>query len=180
LTTNSPQIEWPRLDQAYVDQVGPIDADIYAAACEIWPRAERLATKVLSDEAAGQFALLTVCARITAARAGKRIHVENLGGYIYQSFRYEILRLLQQRRLHDEITANKYAAEAERAGNDVLKKILIEEILARMDAKNRLIFERLLLGYSFEEIAKITGERSNVLRNRFSRQLAKIRRELEP
>lgn len=179
MTAELPQIDWPPIEQAYLDAVGPIDADIYLAAGDMWPRAAALARTVLHDEAEGQLALLTVCARITAARLEKRIRIKNLSGYVFQSYKYEVLRILQERRLHDEITANKYSLIAEaQSSEDVLKKILIEELIARMDEPNRRIFEMRILGHTFEEIAKTVGEESNVLRNKFSRQIRKIKEQL--
>jgi len=177
---DSLETKWPPLNEAYRDELGAIDYDIYAAAGEIWPMAAALSKTVLHDESIGQVALLTVCARITESRAAERIQIKSLKGYIFQAYRYEILRLLQQRRLHDELSAQRYAViEETQSADDVLKKILIEEIISRMDATNRQIFELRVLGHSFEDIARMVGKRSNAVRNIYSRQLSKIRNELE-
>ena len=144
-----------------------------------WPQAATLARTVLRDEALGQIALLKVCARITASRAAQRIQIKNLKGYIFQSYRNEILRILQARRVHDEITANEYSLPTESQQLDVHNKILIEELVSRMDETNRRVFELRVLGHSYEEISETLNIASNVLRNTFSRQLRKIKAELE-
>ena len=176
---DSPEIKWPPLNESYRDEFGAIDGDIYAAAGEIWPGAAALAKTVLHDESTGQVVLLRVCARITASRAEKRIQIKSLKAYIFQAYRNEILRLLQQRRLHEELTTKRYVRLEEAQADDVLKKILIEELMARMDDTNREIFELRILGHSFEEIAQMVGKQSNVVRNIYSRQLSKIRKELK-
>jgi DNA-directed RNA polymerase specialized sigma24 family protein len=175
-----PHIDWPPLAEAYLDAVGPIDIDVYNTAGEIWPMAAAFAKKALDDESAGQIALLTVSARITASRLADRIHIRSLKAYIFRAYKHEVLRHLQTRRLHHEITVEKYQAITEtESDDDVHKKILIEQILARMDKRNRRVFELLTLGYTFEEIAKALGKPSNSLRSAFSKQLYKIKKEIE-
>jgi DNA-directed RNA polymerase specialized sigma24 family protein len=175
----SPRISWPPIDQEYVDEGGQIDLDLYSAARGLWPKAAALAQAILRDESLGQVALLKVCARITAARASARIQIDNLKGYIFQSYRYEILRLLQERRSHEELITKLPEAVQTEPVEDVLKKIMLEEIVARMDRGNRRVFELRVLGHSYEEIAEELGVSSNILRNNFSRQVRKIKAELD-
>jgi DNA-directed RNA polymerase specialized sigma24 family protein len=176
---SSPKRSLPPYADAYFDVEGQIDADIYNFAGELWPQAAALARNTINDEAAGQMALARVCARITSARSSGGTQISSLKAYIFRSYKHEIVRLLKIRRLHDLLTANYYEVINEsRRDTDVDRKILIEQILARMDAPNREVFELLVLGYSFEKIAKDKGKRSNVIRSAFSKQLQKIRREL--
>lgn len=176
---DSPKRSWPPYADAYFDVEGQIDGDIYKLAGELWPQAAALARSTINDEATGQMALARVCARITLGRSSGRIQISNLKAYIFRSYKHEILRLLQTRRLHDVLTANNYEViDESRANTDVDRKILIEQILARMDARNREVFELLALGYSFEEIAKHQGKPSNIIRSAFWKQLQKIKREL--
>jgi DNA-directed RNA polymerase specialized sigma24 family protein len=176
---DSLQTKWPPLAEAYLDVTGPIDADIYNAAGEIWPRAAAFAKSTLHDEPAGQITLQTVCARITAARSSGRIQIEHLKAYIFRAYEHEVLRQLQKQRLHDSLILDNYQSiEETGTDDDVEKKILIEQILARMDTPNRHVFELLALGYSFEEIGRFLGKRSNKLRSAFSKQLNKIKKEI--
>lgn len=175
---DSPQTEWPPLAEAYLDVTGPIDADIYNAAGEIWPLAASLAESTLHDVPAGQTALRTVCARVTAARSSG-IQIEHLKAYLFQAYKHEVLRQLQRQRLHESLILDNYNfIEETRTDIDVEKKILIEQILARLDKPNRHVFELLAFGHSFEEIGRFLGKPSNRIRSAFSKQLSKIREEL--
>ena len=177
---DSLQTKWPPLAEAYLDVTGPIDADIYNAAGEIWPIAAAFAESTLHDVPAGQIALRTVCARITAGRSSGRIHIQHLQAYIVRAFKHEVLRQLQSRRLHESLILDNYKLiEETRTDIDAEKKILIEQIIARMDNPTRRLFELRVLGYTFEEMARFLCTRSNNLRSAYSKQLDKIREELE-
>jgi len=148
--SDSLQTKWPPLAEAYLDVTGPIDADIYIAAGEIWPLAAAFAESTFHDVPAGQIALRTVCARITAARSSGRIQIEHLQAYIVRAFKHEVLRQLQRRRLHESLILNNYECFEETGTDvDVERKILIEQIMARMDPLCRRLFELRSLGYSY-------------------------------
>jgi DNA-directed RNA polymerase specialized sigma24 family protein len=171
---DSLQIPWPSLDVPYVDEFGCIDKDIHEAAGEIWHWAAAYATATLGDEASGQLALKKVCARITKKRAAGAIRIVTLNAYIRTAFKHEVLAQLKHNR-----SAN-FDLSAEPVTDydpDIDQKILVEQILARMDPEDRRIAELLILGYSFEEIARKDGTRSNVIRSRHSKLLKRIKRE---
>lgn len=173
--TNSPQISWPPLNASYLDELGSIDRDVYGAAGEIWPWAAAYSTAILGDEASGQLSLMKVCARITEKRAVGSIEIESLLPYLKTAFKREVLAQLKHNRSVDLEPASASASQFE---TDIDRKILIEEMIRRMDPANRRITELLILGYSFEEIARKDGTRSNVIRSRHSKQLMKIKKDL--
>jgi DNA-directed RNA polymerase specialized sigma24 family protein len=172
---HSPQIPWPSLDASYRDQFGCIDPDVHNAGGEIWPWAARFATAILRDESEGQLALLKVCAKISEKRATGSIQVEKLRPYIRSSFKREVLARLKARRLTNVDPPAEDAVEAE---FDLDQRILVEEIMARMDPAMRRVTELLILGFTFEEIARKDGTQSNLIRSKYSKQLAKIKTEL--
>lgn len=172
---DSPHIPWPSLDAAYIDEFGRIDHDIHCAGGEIWPWAAKFARATLADEAAGHVALLKVCAKISAKRAAGKIQIETLNPYLKTAFKREILARLKANRLQ---TIDPRAEPEDDSEEDPDHKILIEQILTRMDQPNRRITQLLILGFSFEEIARNDGTQSNRLRSSYSKQLTKIRREL--
>jgi len=172
---NLPRISWPALDASYIDELGRIDKDVYHAGGEIWPWAARFASLTLGDETAGQLTLLKVCAKITEKRANGSIRVENLNPYIKRSFKREMLARLKANRLADGNSALDRVTVSE---VDLDRKILIEQIMSRMSAEMRRLTELLILGHSFEEIARKDGTQSNLLRSKYSKQLMKIKREL--
>jgi len=171
---DSLQISWPSLDTPYIDEFGCIDKDIHEAAGEIWSWAAAFATATLGDEASGQLALKKVCAKITEKRAAGAIQIVTLKAYIQTAFKHEVLAQLKRYRSADVDLSN----EPSDYGLDMDQKILVEQILARMDTEDRRITELLILGYSFEEIARKHGMRSNVIRSRHSKVLKRIKRAL--
>jgi DNA-directed RNA polymerase specialized sigma24 family protein len=176
---DSPEIKWPPLDEDYIDEFGHIDPDIYSTAADLWPQAAVFARATLYDEAAGQIALLKVCAKITAGRSAGRIQIDSLGPYLLRSYKREILTQLSARRLHETLTADDFKLVSTGYFDaEVDKKILFEQIYARMDSSNQKVFGLLALGHSFEEIASALGRRSNVIRSAFSKQLKRIRKQL--
>lgn len=56
--------------------------------------------------------------------------------------------------------------------------LLLAEIVARMDDDMRGIYEGLILGYSFEELAKKHGKPANLLRSKFSKGVKRIARDI--
>ena len=174
---DSLQISWPSLDAPYIDEFGCIDRDIHEAAREIWRWAAAYAIATLGDEASGQLALKKVCAKITEKRAAGSIRIVKLNAYIQAAFKHEVLAQLKSKR-----SANVVDLATEPitdSGLDIDQKILVEQILARMNSEDRRITELLILGYSFEEIAKKDGTRSNVIRSRYSKLLKRIKKELD-
>ena len=172
---DSLQIPWPSLDAPYVDEFGCIDKDIHETAGEIWRWAAPYAIATLGDEASGQLALKKVCAKITEKRAAGAIRIVNLRAYIQTAFKHEVLAQLKRNRSVDLNLSDESVADY---GLDIDQKILVEQILARMPSEDRRITELLILGYSFEEIAKQDGTHSNVIRSRHSKLLKRIKRDL--
>ena len=172
---DSLKIPWPSLDAPYVDEFGCIDRDIHEAAGEIWHWAAAFATATLGDEASGQLALKKVCAKITEKRAAGAIRIVKLKAYLQTAFKHEVLAQLKRNR---SASVDLSAEPVADYGLDIDQKILVEQILARMGPEDRRITELLILGYSFEEIARKDGTQSNVVRSRHSKLLKRIKREL--
>ena len=172
---DSLQLLWPSVDAPYVNEFGPIDTDVHKAAGEIWRWAAPYAIATLGDEASGQLALKKVCAKITEKRAAGAIRIVNLRAYIQTAFKHEVLDQLKRNR---SVDVDLSAESVNDYDLDIDKKILVEQILARMNSEDRRITELLILGYSFEEIAKQDGTQSNVIRSRHSKLLKRIKREL--
>jgi len=173
---DSQQISWPSVDAPYIDEFGCIDQDVHEAAGEIWRWAAAYANATLGDEASGQLALKKVCAKITQKRAAGDIQIVNLNAYLQTAFKHEILAQLKRNRSANVDLAVESLTDY---GLDIDQKILIEQILARMDPEDRRISELLILGYSFEEIAAKDGRRSNVIRSRHSKVLKRLKEELK-
>jgi DNA-directed RNA polymerase specialized sigma24 family protein len=173
---DSLQIFWPSLDAPYIDEFGCIDTDIHDAARQIWRWAAAYAIATLGDEASGHLALKRVCAKITEKRAAGAIQIINLNAYLQTAFKHEVLAQLKRNR---SVNIDPSTEPITDYDLDIDQKILVEQILNRMNSEDRRITELLILGYSFEEIAKKDGTRSNVIRSRHSKLLKRIKRELK-
>jgi len=173
---DSLQIFWPSLDAPYIDEFGCIDTDIHDAARQIWRWAAAYAIATLGDEASGHLALKKVCAKITEKRAAGAIQIVNLNAYLQTAFKHEVLAQLKRNR---SVNIDPSTEPITDYDLDIDQKILVEQILTRMNAEDRRITELLILGYSFEEIARKDGTRSNVIRSRHSKLLKRIKRELK-
>jgi len=173
---DSLQIFWPSLDAPYIDEFGCIDTDIHEAARQIWRWAAAYAIATLGDEASGHLALKKVCAKITEKRAAGAIQIVNLNAYLQTAFKHEVLAQLKRNRSVNIDASTEPITDYDL---DIDQKILVEQILTRMNSEDRRITELLILGYSFEEIAKKDGTRSNVIRSRHSKLLKRIKRELK-
>jgi hypothetical protein len=72
------------------------------------------------------------------------------------------------------LSETKLNAEAE----DLERKILLQQIVGRMDSWMRETFELLTIGYSFEEIGRLRGENGHALRTRFNKRLKRLVKQL--
>jgi hypothetical protein len=169
----------PQLDSSFIDQFGEIDLEVYEAARLVWPIAERLADRILFDGHLGIELMFKAASKVTAAqKAGTK--VVNLKYYLLKSYKHLLLADLEKengrRRILSEhvdaVTPASPDAEAE-----LHRKILINQLRLEMDDWMREVFDHLRLGYSFEELAGHYGVGANVLRSKFSKKLARLKKK---
>lgn len=165
---------WPPLAEAYVDEFGPIAEDVYECARGLWPRAESFSTTTLRDSHVGLRLLLKASAQVTHTRSEKQSRIDNLPAYLYRSFKRLVLERLELENGHRRLEAEFMVAPASTGSVSLDEKILIQQIVRRMDALTREVFEFLLLGYTFEEIAKEEGRDANVLRAIYSKRIRRL------
>jgi DNA-directed RNA polymerase specialized sigma24 family protein len=153
----------------------------------IWPKALSFAKSRDSDASVAHVSMMKAVAGASkAVSSGSRIH--DLESYLLTAYR---------RRLSREIRNNDREAQQTSALEDVNtlnvasrdvtaqmeRNVLLKEIVRRMDAESRWIYEKLILGYTYEEMAKdkrmkAKNIRANVLRSRFSKTLKRIATEV--
>lgn len=174
---------WPTIDNGYLDPEGWIDLDVYDAARSLWERIARsVAVKTLSDETTGYRLMCKAAAIVTRVRA-ERQNIRHLKAYMLVTFK---------RLVCDEAVRQKKALEPDSeswqtvvwlathhsAAHDLERKILIGEIVKRMDDQTHMVFQLLVLGHSFEEIAQHTGRECGYVRSRFHKRLKRIARDI--
>jgi DNA-directed RNA polymerase specialized sigma24 family protein len=177
---------WPPLSEAYVDAFGEIDLEVYNTARKIWPQGMAFARSRGADESVTQMAMMRAVAKVSHRFKRPRPNLSTsaaLKAYLFTAFRrclfeefkkdlsrgYEVSENLES--LSDYGKGGALATQIE-------KKILLEEIVRHMDPETRTIYEQLVLGLSFEQIAQATGKESNRLRSRFSKRIKKIAAQL--
>lgn len=167
---------WPKLNEAYADEFGQIEPEVYHVAGELWPQAAAHLSGTLRDHAAGLRLMLKAAALISRVRREQPDHIQDLPAYLWRTFERMVQAELKRARRQQPLDPALETA-AQRAPAAALDdQILIEELLRRLSPSARLLFELRLLDYEFEEIAHLLGKRPNVLRSRFSKEIKKLRR----
>ena len=173
---------WPPLSIPYEDAFGEINLHVYKTAGEIWPRGRTFAHAIGMDDEIAHTAMIRAVAKVSQRlNQATTLQMQTPGelkAYLFTAFRNclrdEFKRehakeatLVDLQDIADQSTGESLAAQIER-------KILLEEIVQHMDTRTRFIYERLILGYSFEEIAEAEGSHANQLRSMFSKRIRKI------
>lgn len=161
---------------------GQIEVDVFRAAGELWPRAERYSRQVLGDGQAGQMLLLKAAAivsRIYVERVGQ---ISDLKAYLYQTFKRLVLAKLESERGHRRLESEmlyQVAGEPDTSTTDLDQKILVQQIVKRMDKWMREVFELLVLGHTFEEIARNSNLDAHSLRSKYNKFQKKLIKQIQ-
>jgi len=173
---------WPSVVDIYIDEFGVIDPEVYAVAGRLWPAAEKLALARLGDEQAGFRLMIKTISEVSrkASQPGSRIN--NLTAYLWQSYSHLIYAELKKanlhRRLEDESTSDILAIRCEDA-EELDRKIFLNQLLQRMDAWTRKVFDWLVLGYGYEVMEDELHMKANAIRAKFSKRMNRLRRSIE-
>jgi DNA-directed RNA polymerase specialized sigma24 family protein len=165
----------------YTDEFGFISAEVRTVLNDLLPAARGYALSTLQDREEGDRLLRKAAALVTRILKEPSVKINDLRAYLYQAFRRLALDEFQRERLHEQLNQrslippeSQFDEEAEKLG----RKILIEQLMRRMDEWTREVYEHLLLGYTLKEIAAMKGEKDNYLRNKFSRRLRELTAEI--
>lgn len=176
-------IDFPLIEAAYREEFGEIDPEIYEIAKNLWNScAERLAAKLLHDSPKGMQLMLKAVAEVSRVRQNDGSQIKNLRAYLYRCYKNLLLKELEKECLHQKILEGlyqSYAPSSECAEEDEInRKILINELRRRMNEWTRTVFDFHKLGYSFEEMVPQLGAAANVIRSRYSKNIARLAREI--
>ncbi|HKV33749.1 MAG TPA: hypothetical protein VJP89_05500 [Pyrinomonadaceae bacterium] len=174
-------LKWPPLTTAYQDVFGEIDLDVYNVAGEIWQQGRAFARAKGIDDAIAHTAMIRAVAKVSHRLQAPAPNLKTRGArkaYLFTAFR----RCLSETQTKESLTKStqddvEALADDDSLASQIERKILLEEIVRHMDPQTRYIYERLTLGYSFEEIAGAMGTRANRLRSAFSKRIKKIASE---
>lgn len=169
-----PISDWGTLEIGYTDEFGVIAPDVYEAAGRIWQRACEFAARALhdADDARARTLLLKAASQVTRARDERGRHINELDGYIFQTFRHVVFAESEKdhnRRRFE--SAAGFETEWRSQASNVERRILLGEIVGLMDDWTRKVFEWLALDFTFEEIGRHLGMNTEALRNRYRRHV---------
>lgn len=172
---------WPPLESSYTDEFGPMDPEIYKVAGEIWASwGETLALKTLRDEHAGMPLMLKSVAEVSRVRAAKIDHIGNLKAYLSITYKRLVLERLEKENRHRRCDRQMLDITSLGSGEAALdRKILIQQLIQRMDQWTRQVFELLVLGYSNEEIGHALGMQANVVRSKYHKSIMRLKKQIE-
>jgi DNA-directed RNA polymerase specialized sigma24 family protein len=175
-------ISWPAIKAAYTDEFGRIEMEVYQMAGELWPWAEGYSRRVLQDEPAGQRLLLQAAAIVSRVRAESSDRIGNLRAYLIRTFKRLVLAQLEKesghRRLESEMLHDS-TGEAVASTAELDQKILVQQIVKRMDEWMRKVFEELILDHTFEEIARKSNQNAHSLRTKYNKYLNKLMKQMQ-
>ncbi|MBL8191946.1 MAG: sigma-70 family RNA polymerase sigma factor [Acidobacteria bacterium] len=175
-------MSWPELpdsNENYTDEFGVIAPEVYRAAGELWPRANRFSLDQLGDSANGQRLLFRAVAQVSRHILNNSEPVLDLKAYLWRSF--ERLVFEERRRVQRQHSADDEFDTLPNAQSDkVDDRILWNEILQQMEPQTRQLFRLRALGYKYEEISMMLGKSANVLRSQFDKTAKKIKKKFNP
>lgn len=124
--------------------------------------------------------MLRAVAIVSRRRAAADVQIDNLRAYLFRVFKNLILAELKKHNRRREIEEHwdGHLAPLGNPADSVDRKILIEELVSRMDSWTRDVFEWRLLGHSYESIGERLGIEANHVRSAFSKKMARLRKEV--
>ena len=174
---------WPPLETAYTDEFGHIEPEVYRTAGTLWNAyGEQYARSKLGDAPTGLRLMLKAAASVSRKYLDPNVHIESLPDYLFKSYKRLVLAELEMQNGHRRREAERHAEAAslpDATVADMDRKILIQQIIRRMDAWTREIFELLILRYTFEEIGKMRGENGHHIRTKYGKKLKGLKKLLE-
>lgn len=161
---------WESLSTTFKESYPSVDPESWKALSEIWSQAVVFGKAHDLDESDVRANLLSAVTRIPSAR---REQIVSLPAYLFTSYKHRVFDLQAKRKREAQLDEINHDLAMD-VSREMETKVLLEEIVARMDDNLREIYDHLVLGYSYEEMEKSLGARANVLRSRFSKGLKRI------
>lgn len=166
---------------SYEDEFGKINIDVLREAELIWSYCRRLSLKILGDENEGQTLLMKAAANVSKKYEFTGTEIKHLRSYLLASFSNLLFAELKKNERHRELeekyfgTLNSFLEGDARSEEDqICRRILIEEIVSKMDKWTRDVFEYMQLGHKYKDLIPEYGPTENYIRMKFSRNLKKL------
>jgi len=175
--------DFPPIEEAYDEEFGKVDPEVYQIAKTLWFHAEHLAVKLLHDSPKGMQLMLKAVVKVSRVREKNPAVITNLHSYLFRSYKNLILAELEQtnnrRGKLDQWFRERESVFGDDEEAKINKKILINELRRKMDDWTRAVFDYLRLGYKYEDLVPQFGSAANVIRSKFSKKTSYLMRELQ-
>jgi hypothetical protein len=171
---------WPDLEEPYQDEFGSVDPQVFKAAGQLWPAAERYARRALGDGSAGFPLMVRAVAIVSRIRAEAEANVRQLEPYLMTVYRRLVLAEIGKEQNRRKLLGRygpAFATGAVEHAED--RRLLIRELVGRMDPWTRDVYRLLTAGNSFEDIGHLHERSPHGARNRFRMSLRQLRQQLE-
>lgn len=176
---NSTRLSWPSLDEGYTDEFGAICPEVYQVAGELWPQADSFIHSRLCDRQAGMRLMLKAAAAVSRKLQERPGEIRDNKAYLWTTFKHYISDEVEKENRYQPLETDQQPAnEASAPSGTMDNQILIEEVMAQMDSWTRSVFELRVLGYEFEEIARLFKSSPHLLRSKFHKEIKKLSRRL--
>jgi hypothetical protein len=174
---------WPPLETTYTDEFGHVELEVYKTAGALWDAyGEQYELSKLADAPTGLRLMLKAAASVSQKYLDPGVQIESLPNYLFKAYKRLVLAELEKRNGRRDRDAERHAEASslpDTTAADIDRKILIQQIINRMDAWTREIFELLTLRYNFEEVGKMRGESGHRIRTKFAKKLKSLKKHLE-
>lgn len=172
---------WPKINEGYTDEFGLIDPEVYEVARNLWISVQPFILSTLNDIEAAQVLMLQAVAITSGKRAEQPERITHLRPYLQRTFNRLVFHEIRRRSKISSLDEDLEDALGDQAGSrrKIENDILVYEVMERADEWTREIFESLILGRSFEELAPEFGMRANRLRSKWSKSMRKLRKRID-
>lgn len=163
----------PPLKEDYKDEYGPIDAEVYQAAGEIWPRAVKFGEFALHDRQLVFDLMMKAVADVSRsiARGGE---IKYLNAYLLTTFK----RLVVHEREKTLARSDTLSEASEASANivaDLDRKLLALELFRDLKIIDRLVLWDWMRGYTHDEIAKRQALKPAAVGKRLERIMERLK-----
>jgi hypothetical protein len=139
---------------------------VWEAVRRTWDSALRYAQRFVSDPSVVADCLEDAAAAVLRAKPEKLERVRNLDAYLLRAFAHRIARhVARESRLVGIEYAEQIAAQGDQ---DTFCEVLAKELVAMMDPRMRMLFERRAAGYSWDEIGRDLVIDPHIAKQQFS------------
>ena len=178
---NLPNSTWPDIQDAYTDEFGHVDPEIYNLAGAMWPSVRTRILKAIDDLGEGQRLMIKAVTIVSRRRREQPEQMTNLPAYLSVIFGRLLLEASRKQAGLDQLDAGVAARHSATTGleADINRTILVQELLQRSDDWTREVYEHLILGYTFEELAPKFGLKANHLRSKWAKKITLLKKQIE-